>query len=739
MNRQEAAGEILKLREAIDRHNHLYYVEARPEVSDREYDLLYSRLLELERLFPDLATPDSPTARVGGAPIAGFTHVRHEVPMLSLEKAENRAELNLFEARIRKDLPGQDIEYVVEPKVDGVSVGIHYRDGVFALGVTRGDGITGDDITANLRTIRGIPLRMRGANPPELFEARGEAYMRDSDRLDMNREMEAAGEKPFPNTRNATAGSLKQLDPKITAKRRLRAVFYGVGAAKGAVFQTHAEQLEYLRARGFPVPGIWWRCASVAEAVEKAEELKRRENELPYEIDGVVIKVNSIEQTIRLGMKAKAPASAIAYKPKHWLKQAETVLRDITVQVGRTGVLTPVAELEPVFLDGTRISRATLHNEDEIRRKDIRIGDTVVIERAGKVIPAVVRVVAEKRPGSARLFPMPSSCPACGGPVARKLTAAGAGEEVALRCENLQCPAQKTRRIEYFAQRSALDIEGLGGVVADKLVERGLAAEPLDVFDIKLPALAALNLGTDEEPRILGEKNASKILQAVERSRAAPLDKWLYALAIRDIGEATSRQIASCHRSLAEIAGSAILADIVNLAAKTDEMKRISPSSRKDPPRNDAERAERKARHEALKRETAEIKARLSGFNLNEVGPVAAGSVLDFFASERGLAVLKRLSDLGIDPRGPEQSAAAPGPGPFTGMTFVLTGTLEGMTREEASEIIRSLGGNVSSGVSAKTSYVLAGVEAGSKLTRARELGVKVIDKAAFLEMAGRK
>ncbi|MEI6218090.1 MAG: NAD-dependent DNA ligase LigA, partial [bacterium] len=400
MNTTAAEKEISRLRQEIDRHNILYYVEARPELSDREYDILYSQLADLEKQFPDLITPDSPTQRVGGAPLKEFQHVHHIVRMLSLEKAEDIRELRLFDSRVRKELPGEDIEFVVEPKVDGVSINVRYEDGLLTLGATRGDGVVGDDITANIKTVRGIPLKLHAHVAPPLFEARGEAYMRDIDRIRINAKLEQAGDKPFPNTRNVTAGSLKLLDSRLVAQRPIRAVFYGIGSANGVAFETHTAELDYLKACGLPTPYLWWRCATIEEACERAEEMKKQEADLPYEIDGIVIKINNMGQVRRLGEKPKAPASAIAYKPKHWLKQAETILRGITIQVGRTGVLTPVAELEPVFLDGTQISRATLHNEDEIRRKDMRIGDSVIVERAGKVIPAIVRVVAEKRTGT---------------------------------------------------------------------------------------------------------------------------------------------------------------------------------------------------------------------------------------------------------------------------------------------------------------------------------------------------
>ncbi|MGQ9662675.1 MAG: NAD-dependent DNA ligase LigA [Kiritimatiellia bacterium] len=723
--RAQAEKQIAFLRKEIERHNCLYYVEARPEISDAEYDRLFDELVALEKEFPDLVTPDSPTQRVGGQPLKEFSHFRHLVPMLSLDKAEDFRELKLFEARIRKELPKEEIEYVVEPKVDGVSVSIHYENGLLTVGATRGDGTVGDDITANLKTIREIPLRLHADNPPAHLEVRGEAYMSERDRLALNARLEQAGEKPFPNTRNATAGSLKLLDPRIVAQRPLRAVFYGIGVTEGIKFRTHTEELEALKKFGLPTPHFWWRCSSIEEAIERAEELKRQETELPYEIDGAVIKVNSLDQARRLGSTTRAPASAIAYKPKHWLKQAQTRLRAITVQVGRTGVLTPVAELEPVFLDGTLISRATLHNEEEIKRKDIRIGDAVIIERAGRVIPAVVRPLPEKRTGKEKIFRMPAQCPVCGSPVTRKKMASGEGEEVAVRCENLRCPAQRTRRLEYFASRAALDIEGLGGIVADKLVERGLVEEPLDLFNLSTTQVAQLNLGTDEKPRLLGEKNATKIRRALQRSRELPLGRWLYALAIPNVGEAIAHQIASLHEDLQAVANSKILRDIAQLREKEELAEK--------------ERSRNREHYETLKREIAELKARVKQYNLPEVGPVVASSVLEFFASEQGKSILRRLKQLEINPRGGGGVAAGKGPaaGPLAGKTFVLTGALSSMSRSQATELIRARGGAVAGAVSRKTDYVVVGTDPGSKLDEARRLGLSTLTEAEFLKMLG--
>lgn len=760
----------------IRRHDHAYYVEARPTVSDYEYDRLYQELLNLEEAFPGLATPESPSQRVGGELSTGFRRVEHLQPMLSLEKVEsadhptreeepdrekrNRAQdentlnrLLAFDATLRKQLGRDRIEYVVEPKVDGVSIGVHYRAGRMELGVTRGDGRHGDDITANLRTVRSIPLKLVGERPPPVFEARGEAYMRIDEFEALNAQLTEAGEKPFPNARNATAGALKQLDPRLVARRPIRAVFYGVGACEGIEFERHSDLLAGLKDFGLPTQPEWWVCQGMDEVIDcyrrkivagydERHDLRSR---VPYEIDGIVIKVNTVADWARIPAKARAPGYAIVHKPVPWITPAETVLRDITVQVGRTGVLTPVAELEPVFVQGSTVARATLHNEDEIRRKDIRIGDTVVIRKAGMVIPEVFEVVKSKRPARAEEFDLVShidgKCPACGGSIAKEKVSGGEAEEVAWRCQNVAgCPAQRTRRVEYFAQRKALDIEALGGIVAEKLVERGLVAEPLDLFELELEPLASLNLGTEGEPRVFGEKNARKVLEALERARELPLARWLFALAIPEVGEQTAHQLAQVHESLEALGDSVVLRDIRDQASVEAVRKEVNPRSRKNAPRDDDEKATRAARYDALTEQLRGIQSRLEASGakpkLAEVGPVIANSVLDFFGSEAGQRVLARLKQLGIMPRSnivgqPADAAASP----IAGKTFVLTGTLPGLTRDEAAAMVRAAGGNVTSSVSKNTDYVLAGESAGSKLAKAKKLGVAVIDEAAFRSM----
>ncbi|MFA7004016.1 MAG: NAD-dependent DNA ligase LigA [Verrucomicrobiia bacterium] len=773
MTRAQAEQRVRELRDQIREHDHRYYVLAQPAVTDFEYDKLFRELQELEKQFPDLVTPNSPTQRVGGAPTDGFIRVKHIQPMLSLEKVEgaehpdtkeepDREKRNIlqdkntlprlleFDKTIRKHLGRDRMEYVMEPKVDGVSIGIQYRHGKLALGVTRGDGQTGDDITANLRTVRAIPLELKLKNPPALLEVRGEAYIATKDFDALNAKLEAAGEKTFPNARNATAGTLKQLDPRLVTQRPISVVFYAVGACEGIAWGTHAEMLEDLAELGLPTQRRWWLCKDMNEVlrvyadevVAHYDEKRDLRGQLPYDIDGIVLKVNRLADWARIPSKTRSPGYAIVHKPIPWITPAETVLRDITIQVGRTGVLTPVAELEPVFVQGSTISRATLHNEDEIRRKDIRIGDAVVIRKAGMVIPEVLEVLKSKRPKDAKEFDFAAhiggKCPACGGPIAKEKVSGGETEEVAWRCQNVAgCPAQKTRRVEYFAQRKALDIESLGGIVAEKLVERGLVNEPLDLFDLTKDQLAKLNLGTDDEPRVFGEKNAAKVVEALERAKQAPLHRWIHALAIPEAGEQTAWQLAQVHTSLDELATSSTLRDIRDLGDKKAERDTISPKSRKNPPKTVEELEARKKRHAVLTIEIADIEARLekSGAkaNLAEVGPVAAASVLEFFASTSGKKLLQRLHRLGINPTGTVAAASpAAGTQPLAGKAFVLTGTLPTLSRDEASSLIREAGGNVSGNVSKNTDFVVVGAEAGSKLDKARQLGIKTLNEEEF-------
>jgi DNA ligase (NAD+) len=532
----------------------------------------------------------------------------------------------------------------------------------------------------------------------------------------LNDERKRQGLPLFANPRNAAAGSLKQLDPAIVAKRPLGVVLYGTGATDGLDVQLHSEIFPLLKKLGLPT-SEWWRVAeSLEEILDAIHELDGIRHKFAYQTDGAVVKVDSFEQRERLGFTAKSPRWAIAYK--YAAERVQTRLNDIIIQVGRTGILTPVAVLEPVLVSGSTVGRATLHNEDEIKRKDIRIGDMVVIEKAGEVIPAVVEVVKSKRPRSAKPFHFSEhihgKCPVCGGPIRRD------PEFVAWRCENLYCPAQTTRRIEFFAARGALDIESVGGIVADKLVERGLVREPLDLFGLKIEQLAKLNLGTEEAPRVFGEKNAIKAIHAIERARTLPLSRWLFALAIPDVGKTTATQLAKFHETIEDVANSDLLHGVLDYHQKRDDRESAKQIAERLTKAGFAKRSKSKAEKDGI---------------VTEVGPVVAESVLDFFASLAGKKILRRIKELGIHPKSEKVSAKKAAELPLSGKTFVLTGTLPSMTREEATEKIEALGGHVTGSVSKKTDYVLAGTEPGSKFDKAKDVGVKIIDEAIFRKM----
>lgn len=734
MSRTADEKRILELRRELERHNRLYYVDAQPEITDRDYDLQYRELQDLEARHPDLITPASPTQRVGGEPIKEFQRVAHRAPMLSLEKKEDLRELELFEKEIRKSVPDFKPDYVVEPKIDGVSISLHYVDGLLTQGVTRGDGEFGDDITVNLRTIREIPLRLNTTGkPPRHLEVRGEAYMREADRIALNEKLRARGDKTFANTRNATAGSLKQLDPRIVAERPIRAVFYALGYLEGVSFASHTDELAALQGYGLPVPEAWRRADSLVAAEAQARTMKAEEGELPYEIDGCVIKVNDNEVCRTLGLKTNVPAYAVAYKRPEWFNEATTKLLRVVVQVGRTGVLAPVAEVEPVFLDGTTISRITLHNADEIKRKDIRIGDTVVIKRAGRVIPAVVRVVDDQRTGSETPYIMPDKCPSCGQRAFRRKLSDGERTEVALRCENEQCPAQQARLIEYFASRAALNIEGLGEVVADKLVERGLAKTPFDLFRLTLPPLTDLNLGTEEEPRQLGEKTAQRILDALSAAKSAPLAKWLYALGLPSVGETMAFKLAGCHRDIEELAASAKLPRVLELEPLKQQVFDLDPKRKAHKKKSEEEKAELLKHFAEASQNLKELLDNLSDWGISDIGPAVARDVIDFFASKRGQQLVRELKALQINPQG--AAGKAMGDSPWRGKTVVVTGTLSRFGRDEIKELLRTKGAQVSDSVSKKTDYLVVGADAGSKLAKAQQLGVAILDEAALLKM----
>ena len=718
MDEKEAQKKIAHLRDEIRKHDRLYYDQAAPIISDREYDRLYRELADLETQFPELLTPDSPTQRVGGKPLKAFEQVPHLIPMLSLDNTYSEDELKNFYARIQRLLPNEKIPVVIEPKVDGVAVSLVYENGKLRQAATRGDGNVGDNITQNIRTIRSVPERLRGG-ASKLLEVRGEVYMDRKGFEKLNEERKKEGLPLFANPRNAAAGSLKQLDPEIVTKRPLGVVLYGTGATEGVDVDLHSEIFPLLKKLGLPVTERWWLAESVQEMLDAIHELDGIRHNFAYQTDGAVVKVNSFEQRERLGFTAKSPRWAIAYK--YAAERVETRLKDILIQVGRTGILTPVAVLEPVLVSGSTVARATLHNEDEIKRKDIRIGDTVVIEKAGEVIPAVVEVVKQKRPRDAKPFDFAAhvhqKCPVCGGPVQRD------PQFVAWRCENLHCPAQTTRRVEFFAARGALDIESVGGIVADKLVERGLVREPLDLFELKVDHLAKLNIGTEEAPRVFGEKNATKAINAIERARTLPLSRWIFALAIPDVGRTTATQLARFHETVEEVANSPLLHDVLQYHEKREEKE------------NAKEIAVRLLQSGFAK--PSKSKAKKGRGITTEVGPMVAQSVLDFFASAAGKKILHRIKEVGIHPKSEKVPARKAAELPLARKTFVLTGTLPSITREEATEKIEALGGHVTGSVSKKTDYVLAGAEPGSKFDKAKQLGIRLLDEAAFRKMLG--
>ena len=661
-----------KLREEINRHNYLYYVLDQPEISDAEYDRLMRELQEIEERYPSLVTPDSPTRRVGAPPQEAFGTHAHRLPMLSLANAFGEEELRAFDMRIRRMLGLEDgeVEYVSELKIDGLAVSLTYVDGVFTVGATRGDGYRGEDITENLRTIRSIPLKIDASNSsvgvPRFAEIRGEVFLLHEEFRRINDERTERGEPTFANPRNAAAGSVRQLDPRITASRKLDIFCYGIGEVVGVTWKTHWEVLSTLKEWRFKVNPNIRLCRNIDEVVEFCREWDDGRDTLGYDIDGVVVKVNSLALQDKLGYVARSPRWAVAFKYKP--RQAKTVVKDIVVQVGRTGALTPVAIMEPVQIGGVTVSRATLHNEDEIRRKDVRIGDTVVIQRAGEVIPEVVEVVKERRTGAEKVFVMPSKCPVCGGDVEKP-----EGEAVA-RCINIACPAQVKERIVHFAKREAMNIEGLGPSLVDRLVEAGIVSDPGDLYSVTKEQL--------QELERMAEKSASNIIEAIDRSKNCTLARLVYALGIRHVGERTAQALADHFGSL--------------------------------------ERLE-----DASEDELAEVP---------DVGAVVAGSIYRFFRQEDNRRVIEKLRAAGIKCEHQTQEKEE---SELTGRTFVFTGALETMTRDEAEEIVAKHGGRASSSVSRNTDFVVVGANPGSKLDKANELGVKVISEQEFRRMAG--
>jgi len=696
----EVKTRAAKLRAELERHSRLYYQEAKTEISDREFDRLMRELQDLETTHPGLGTPDSPTQRVGGAPSDSFARVAHAVPMISLDNTYSFEELRQFDARVRKALSADSVDYVIEPKVDGVSISLRYENGVLKQALTRGDGKEGDDITANARTIRSIPLRIPTEAP--ILEVRGEVYLGKAAFTRLNESREKAGEALFANPRNATAGSLKQLDPRVVAARPLSAVFYAVGALKGIAFETQAEWLQQLKKLGFLTAALWWECHGIEEVIERANELERREDELEYEIDGAVVKLNSLTLWRQLGTTAKAPRFAMAYKYSH--EQVETILKAITLQVGRTGVLTPVAELEPVPLAGSTIARATLHNEDEVRRKDIRVGDTVLIEKAGEVIPAVVSVEFDKRPEGTTQFDLfahaGGKCPVCGGEIARDPEAA------AWRCENMGCPAQIRGRIEHFVSRKAMNIDGFGEAIIEALttetkvqkqVDNGLfgtrteekVLPPVlhDVADLYSLTPEAIELRRPH--RVADAKKqtlvlANKLCKAIEASKQNDLWQLIHGLGIPNVGQGLARSLATEMGSLDAL-----------MAADSEVLSKI-----------------------------------------RDVGKIVVQSLQDFFGNERNRVVIDKLRAAGVAFDKVERAAEnASTDGYFFGKRIVLTGTLEQFSRETAQEELRKRGARVVGTVGKTTDIVVAGEKAGSKLAKAEKLGIQVLSEAEFVRI----
>ncbi|HWA27243.1 MAG TPA: NAD-dependent DNA ligase LigA [Lacunisphaera sp.] len=732
MTPAEAQKRIVDLRAQVARHAELYYRQAKPEISDFEYDQLERQLADLEKQFPQFAQADSQTAKVGDDRLQGFKEVAHRQRMLSLENTYSEAEFRAFGTRLARLFGTADLRFTVEPKIDGLAVSLTYEKGQFVRAVTRGKGDVGDDVTANVLTIGSLPRVLAGGNVPAIVEIRGEIYLTAAEFERINAERAAAGEELYANPRNTAAGTIKQLDPAEVARRRLSIVLYSLGYCEPPVISSQTELHQRLKEWKLPCVERIWHARGIDEAWAAIGELDQLRRGFAYGTDGAVVKLDDVEQQREAGATDKVPRWAIAYKYKP--DTARTRLKAITIQVGKTGILSPVAELDPVLLAGSTIARATLHNEDEIRRKDIRIGDLVEIEKAGEVIPAVLRSFPEERAPGAPEYDLPGAvghkCPVCGGRIAKLVVADEEAQGVAWKCQNYDCSAQRAGRLGFFCSRRALAIDGVGGVVAAKLVELGLVKDPPDLYDVAQNTLATLNLGTTDEPRVFGEKNAAKVVAARETARTLPLEKWIYALSIPDVGETTARELGRRHRNFAELADSALLRQVLRKAALEEEKDRDSPNSKKNPAKDEAERDRRKARRTEI---DAELKALSDGPLAgvpSEIGPAVAASVKEFLASEPGRRLLAKLQALGIDPAGTVVTA-----GVFTGKTFVLTGTLPTLKREEAEQKILAAGGKVSGSVSKKTGFVLAGAEAGSKLEKAKELGVPVIDEAEFRRM----
>ena len=665
INARAAAERHAWLSQELERHNRLYYVDAQPEISDFDYDAFMRELLDLESSFPELRTLTSPSQRVGGAPLDGFQSVLHATPMLSIDNTYNEGELREFDARVRRGLAPDQPAYVVELKIDGVAISLRYEDGMFVQAVTRGDGARGDDVTQNVRTIRSLPMRLKGA-PAGSIEVRGEVFMAVAELERLNKFREAAGEEPYRNPRNTTAGTLKLLDPKQVAERNLELFLYELVPGERFIQKSHMEILRSLRDWGFPVNANHQYCVSIDEVLACVSHWATARNGLGYEIDGLVIKVDSIAQRQRLGSTAKAPRWVIAYKFP--AQVAQTQLLAIKVQVGKSGALTPVADLAPVPLGGTIVKRATLHNFEDLAKKDLRIGDTVELQKAGEIIPQVLRYVPQLRQRGARPFPAPLECPVCAEAVHKD------PDGVSLRCLNLACPAQLKERLEHYASRKAMDIEGLGPAVVAQLVDGGLVRDPSDLYLLETGTLAALDR--------MGQKSAANLVAAIEASKRRTLSRLLFGLGIRHVGLRTAEILAAHYGDIDAL-----------MAARVEDLQEI-----------------------------------------HEIGAIIAQSVRDFLDTSMNAALIERLRRAGLTMAEVRKSVS--GPRPFDGKTFVVTGKLQRYTRDSIHDRIKQLGGRAASSVSKSTDFLVAGEDAGSKLDKARDLGVAVLTEEEFDHMA---
>ena len=651
--------EIDKLRREIEYHSKLYYVMDAPVISDYAFDMLMQRLKKLEAEHPELITPDSPTQRVGGQALSQFEQVRHQVPLESLTDVFSYDELFAFGERM-DSMIAEEHDYVVEPKIDGLSMSLEYENGVFVRGATRGDGVVGENVTENLRTVRSLPLRIE--NAPEKLIVRGEVYMSKAVFAELNAEREINGEQLLANPRNAAAGSMRQLDPKVAASRKLDIICFNLQYTSGAPYATHAETLDVMRAMGFPVVS-YQRYDNIRDCVERIEWLGEHRGELPFDMDGAVIKINRLSQREALGSTAKAPRWAVAFKYPPEKKESRVL--DIVVQVGRTGVLTPKVIVEPVRLAGTTVSAATLHNQDNIDRLDLRIGDTVLLQKAGEIIPEVLSVNKAKRPEGTVPFVLPAFCPECGSPIVRDEDGA------ALRCTSPECPAQRLRNIAHFASREAMDIEGLGISVCESLINAGLVKSPADLYYLKAEDIAALDR--------LGDKSAAKLIAAIDKSREAGLARLLCAFGIRQVGQKAAKVLASYYADLDAL-----------MAASAEELTLVP-----------------------------------------DIGAITANFITEWFSKPQSQHQIRLLREAGVDFSSHEEKKDDR----FAGMTFVLTGALQQFTRDEAAALIESYGGKASGSVSKKTSYVVAGENAGSKLTKAQSLDIPILTEAEFADM----